>query len=506
MTPRPYFPAILAAFLMIASSLSVPASADPEAQPWVRVALATGARNVVVAATGSSRISVQLSSELLGTFDSPHTYTFEYSNGSVKWVESGQTQAGGFSMVCTTESGRLRYSGREYRRAIRVVACEGGVACVNVLPLEEYLWGVIPCEVPAGWPMEALKAQAVAARTYALRALEQYPDRPFDLYSTVLDQLYMGSGYETDRCTRACRETWGEVCTYAGAPIIAYYHACAGGWTASGSEMFGRDLPYLRAVPSRDAAVYRWVYRIAATDLQTSLRRAGYTLGSIQRVWVHRFSAEGRAAEIKIVHGDGVLLVGGSDLRRILGPSNIESTYFTVEGQEAPAIPAGAVTEQRYAPLRSVQPVERYSLLHPQVLVPLAVAAEMRGCAVITGEGTSRADGFLVIGSGGTREYADRIIWIAMPVRAGEIVEVAQCSSFTEPAFDFESPDVGIEVVEPAGGIGRPTGGMITFVGHGCGHGVGMSQHGARILAENGWDYAQILRYFYSGIELERYW
>jgi hypothetical protein len=134
-------------------------------------------------------------------------------------------------------------------------------------------------------------------------------------------------------------------------------------------------------------------------------------------------------------------------------------------------------------------------------------------CAVITGDETvastcesSSMRTFLVIGSGGIREYNDRMIWIAKPVRAGEIAEIAQCSSFTGPAFDFESPDEGIEVVEPAGGVGRPSGGTITFVGHGCGHGVGMSQHGARILAENGWSYEQILRYFYSGIELERYW
>ena len=387
---------------------------------------------------------------------------------------------------------------------------EGKLICVNVIPIEEYLWGVVPSEVPSTWPAETLRAQACAARTYALRALMQYPDRPFDVYSSVVDQVYKGASGEAEAATQACIDTSGVVCTFEGLPIIAYYHAASGGWTASGEEMFGRNLPYLRAVPSRDASIYRWTYRISTNSLASALRNAGHQVGNIQRVFVHRFSSEGRAEEVKIIHSSGVLIISGADLRSILEPQNLESTYFTVEGQAAPEIPdesAWVAQEQIYLS----NPIESYSFINPLIFVPFPVPALIDSCRIVSSESITSPGGFHVIGSDGEYEYTAGSIWIAEPSRVLDLTSNGYGSDFTFfPGLGTESyPDTSSEtftIADPGDGVGNPCNGSIVFVGHGCGHGVGMSQHGARILAESGWTFDQILKYFYTGVEIQRFW
>jgi peptidoglycan hydrolase-like amidase len=173
--------------------------------------------------------------------------TFTLSGSSVKLSGSRLAFPSGFSICCAEDSGRLQLNGRSYRGTIRVVVWNNKLACINALPIEEYLWGVVPCEVPDTWPQEVLRAQAVASRTYSFRALEQYPNRPFDVYSTTADQVYHGCSDEADSTTAACEDTLGQICMWDGKPIIAYYSSVAGGWTASSSEAFGQDYPYLRA-------------------------------------------------------------------------------------------------------------------------------------------------------------------------------------------------------------------------------------------------------------------
>ncbi|HDS31038.1 MAG TPA: SpoIID/LytB domain-containing protein [Firmicutes bacterium] len=389
---------------------------------------------------------------------------------------------------------------RTYRGNMRIAIWNGSLVCVNVLPIEEYLWGVVPGEVPNQWHIEVLKAQAVAARTYSLRALEQYPDRPFDVYSTVIDQAYEGAGWERESTTRACSETFGEVCVFNGTPIIAYYHAASGGWTASGWEMFGHDLPYLCPVQSRDSNVHRWVYRISPTELASALNRAGYSVGNIQRVWVHRFSYEGRADEVKIVHSSGVLLISGAELRPILGPANIKTTYFTVEGQTAPEIP----NTPNSGIGRTGSFPEKYSLANSQVLVPLPKPLRLSSWCVITGHGLQERNSIKVIGCDDSTEYIDGYVWTAEPSRAGN--PLSNPAGLPRSEFVFFGSDETDVIEDPGENIGIPINGMIVFKGTGMGHGVGMSQHGARILAESGWKYTEILTYFYTGIDINRFY
>ena len=487
------------------SSNQVNADAHLQSQPWIRVAVITGINSVTVSATGPSRLNEVGSSGSLEEFDSSHTYVFERSGSGVRLSGRSGDVTDGFSILCADDSGRLQLNGKTYRSMIRVIPWDDSLCVVNVLPIEEYIWGVVPCEVPPSWHVEALRAQAVAARTYSLRSLDQYPDRPFDVYSTVTDQVYNGCSWERESTTAACNDTFGEICSFDGVPIIAYFHAVSGGWTASGEEMFGRDLPYLRSVMSRDSAVHRWNYRISGSALANALRNRGHHTGTIQRVWVHRFSEEGRAEEIKIVHSDGVLLVSGADIRRALGPGNIQSTYFTVEGQSSPEIPDSS----SQSPDDSVDPenpFEKYSSVHPEVLVPLPRPVKIEDCFVLAAGSTLNTEEITVIGSSESRRYFGGYVWLAEPVRVGDL-QIAGLVLTNPQTFDTdENSDSNPVIDDPGANVGMPVGGSFIFAGTGMGHGVGMSQHGARIMAESGYGYSRILKYFYTGIEIERFW
>jgi stage II sporulation protein D len=498
--------------LIIFFAFLAPVIADGEtqSQPWIRVVILTDASSVSISASGPSCINQIMTTESILSFDTGHAYSFDISTGQTRLNGTGGMTSTGFSIIQRDESGRLTCNGRSYRGIMRVQVWEGKLICVNVVPIEQYLWGVVPSEVPDTWPTETLKAQAVAARTYALRALMQYPDRPFDVYSSVLDQVYHGASGESEETTQACIDTSGVACTYDGMPIIAYYHAASGGWTASGEEMFGRNLPYLRAVPSRDATVYRWTYRIATSSLKTALRNSGFQVGNIQRIYVHRFSPEGRAEEIKIIHSDGVLMISGAELRAALEPQNLESTYFTVEGQDAPEIPDES-TWSRTENAISTNSIEAYSYINPQIFIPYPVPMSISTCNIVSPDTIISPGTITVIGTEGEFVYTAGSIWVAQPERVSDLTTNSIASGFsyfpgTPPVCDPNTPDDAGTVCDPADGIGNPCNGTIVFVGHGCGHGVGMSQHGARILAEEGWTWDQILKYFYTGVELQNFW
>ncbi len=140
----------------------------------------------------------------------------------------------------------LSYGGREFRGDLRVAAVAGRLQLVNVVGLEAYLLGVVPGEMPKDWPLAALEAQAVAARTYAVGNIVR--GRPFDLYSDWRSQVYYGVASEAPGPTQAVRETRGQILTYDGAPAQTFYFSSSGGRTISALDAFGLDLPYLVSV------------------------------------------------------------------------------------------------------------------------------------------------------------------------------------------------------------------------------------------------------------------
>ena len=142
----------------------------------------------------------------------------------------------------------VKLNGRSYRGKIEVfVNASGRLTVVNVVPLEDYLLGVVPSELSLP-QLEAQKAQAIAARTYAVANINGYSERGFDMLPTVSSQVYKGVSIETKMGTQAVRETRGMIATYEGKPIMAYYTSTCGGRTENSENIFDHAEPYLRGV------------------------------------------------------------------------------------------------------------------------------------------------------------------------------------------------------------------------------------------------------------------
>jgi len=170
----------------------------------------------------------------------------------------------------------VNLNGKSYRGKIEVfVNSRGSLTVVNVVPLEDYLLGVVPAEL--GLPqLEAQKAQAVAARTYAMANVGNYGNKGFDMVPTVWSQVYKGVSIETAMGSRAVRETRGLVATYRGKPITAYYTSTCGGRTENGENIFGEALPYLRGVEcSLEGLKHFESFLIRTTRQSARLREEG---------------------------------------------------------------------------------------------------------------------------------------------------------------------------------------------------------------------------------------
>lgn len=150
------------------------------------------------------------------------------------------------------EQGFVYTKNKWYRGILRVKNVDNSLTVINDVCLENYVQGVLPAEMPSSWSKEALKAQAIAVRTYAVANYGKNSSKGFDLVDTQMDQVYDGIQAETERSNTAVLETNGIVMTYDNKPISAMYSSSAGGRTKSAMESFGNDIPYLQSVPSYD--------------------------------------------------------------------------------------------------------------------------------------------------------------------------------------------------------------------------------------------------------------
>jgi stage II sporulation protein D len=235
----------------------------------------------------------------------------------------------------------LRIGARAYRGAALVRPAADGVTAINVVDLEAYLLGVVPREIghrPAG-EIEAIKAQAVAARTYAVGNINGRASLGFDFYATVADQVYGGVADEDSIVSRGVRETRGEILTHNGRPIIAYYSSTCGGRTAAieDSWPWAAPQPYLRSVSDRipgsdeyycsTSNRFRWETEWTRAQLLEVLGEtlAAYTGGAVRNVervsdvrLVARNASE--RASIEVTADGRSHVVRADSVRRVLRP------------------------------------------------------------------------------------------------------------------------------------------------------------------------------------------
>lgn len=236
-------------------------------------------------------------------------------------------------------SGNITVDGTRYRGSMLLRPTTGGITVVNVVDLEAYLRAVVPLEIGGGRgpdETEAVKAQAIAARTYAVRQLGRREDLGFDYHGSVLDQAYGGLDVEDATAARAVEATRGLVLVYDGQPIEAYYHATCGGRTAAVEEVWAAEpRPYLRSVSDArpDGGWYcegsdrfrwtdEWDEEALLTTLSRAFRRRGRS-GAVTRVEsieITRRTHSGRAGELVIRTNLGEERVRGDSIRWVLRP------------------------------------------------------------------------------------------------------------------------------------------------------------------------------------------
>jgi stage II sporulation protein D len=256
------------------------------------------------------------------------------SIGARPWRTVGDTLS-----VTTSSDGRVRVGDRAYRGSLRLFrATDASLAVVNVLGLEEYLFGVVPCEIGPinSQTIEAAKAQAVAARSFTLTRLGKRKGLGHDLFDSYLrDQEYRGTQRETDLATQAVTATAGEVLMYAGAPAEALYHGNCGGATSNGSQPYlrsVRDTPGHRAHTKAfcaDSPSYSWQVTTSKESLDAVIARlAGLAGARVQSFRLDRDRQSGRVKYLEVTTTKGKARLQGADFRAGMGlkSQNFEMT------------------------------------------------------------------------------------------------------------------------------------------------------------------------------------
>jgi stage II sporulation protein D len=213
--------------------------------------------------------------------------------------------------------------GRAYRGQLHVSVVSGRLRAINVVGLEQYLYGVVPSEVPSTWPAEALKAQAVAARSYALSHLQA---GAFDLYDDVRSQVYLGIPHEKPSTNAAVDATAGRVLLYAGRVAKTFFFSTSGGRTMSAADAWGEVVPYLVSVPDPHDALSPYHDWGPFAYTATRLRRALKVPGELVDVRTTR-NRSGRAATVVATGTAGEATVSAADARQALG---LRSTWFEI--------------------------------------------------------------------------------------------------------------------------------------------------------------------------------
>jgi stage II sporulation protein D len=205
---------------------------------------------------------------------------------------------------------------------------------INELDFEDYIKGVVPAEMNSNWHLEALKVQAIAARTYALYQIRHGTNRDFDLFASTKDQVYRGRNAVNYAVVRAVEQTRDLIITYQGLPIFAAYHSTAAGPTEDASYVWAMDLPYLKGVECPfdiESPRYQWRTDVSLTFLEQRLREEAYLVGTIASIDPIGYSPSGRVAQVRILHSGGELFLRGEDLRRVVGYTTLASTMFDFE-------------------------------------------------------------------------------------------------------------------------------------------------------------------------------
>ncbi|PAB60887.1 SpoIID/LytB domain-containing protein [Anaeromicrobium sediminis] len=332
----------------------------------------------------------------------------------------------------------IKVNGQSYRGNIIVDRYyNSDLTIINELEIDEYLYGVLPKEISGSWPMEAQKAQAVAARNFTLVKLGSHRGLGFDLCDTTHCQVYGGFSVENSQSNRAIDETKDQTLTYNREPISAYYHSNSGGKTENMENVWSAKVEYIRSVEdpySIGAPNDSWEKVYSKNEIEDILNNGENYVGELKSIKIKTRAESGRVTELEIIGDKDEIILQKDKIRKVFGYNNIKSTWFNIKHD---GDMNKIALQQPYEDPKNVNMEKVY---------------------VISDEKTVKVKDELYIYNGETKGKVD----------------------FQNVSGDY------------------------LFVGRGWGHGLGMSQWGAKKMAEEGFSYEEILMFYYKNTLLER--
>lgn len=301
----------------------------PAAALDLKIAVQQGQSQVAVGSSTPAQI-LDGSGNLLGQLPSLQGYFATPANGAIDLADQQAYRL----IIKPTEGGFVYVDNRWYRGSVALIYTSEGILAVNTVDLEDYIASVVGKEVSPSWPQEVLKAQAVAARSYALFRRQKRRNPLFDLGNDQTYQVYKGLEGEAPSTHAAVQATTGQVLTHGGAVIEALFHASSGGHTENSEQVYGSNTPYLRGVQDFDQTVgnnpYRqWSETFSATELQQKFPG----LGRILALKPLDKTSTQRIKNLQVVGDQGTQTITGRKLRSALGSLKVKSTLFEIEPQ-----------------------------------------------------------------------------------------------------------------------------------------------------------------------------
>ncbi|MCR4817975.1 MAG: SpoIID/LytB domain-containing protein [Fretibacterium sp.] len=462
------------------------------------LAPAAGARDIYVRLSQAGRFSIASDGNLTL---SGKGKTVKLGKTASLSVKGGRMTVGKTSLslpVRITSKGLLRFNGRKYRGAFMVTQKAG---LMNVLDVEEYLRGVLPAEVGSDWPPEALRAQAIISRTYALRQSLSRAKKGYDVVDSVSDQVYRGAGVETARTNQAVSSTAFLIVAYGKELAFTPFHSDSGGYTANNAHVWGAKIPYLTGVAEPVAYTSpnsTWSAKISRRAVEKAVAKAagGKNIAPITEVRVSEVDKGGRAVNMTFVGKKGTRTLRASQFRLAVGAKLLKSTMLKPS--------ASAASKRAAAPRPQVSAASR----------PVSAPARGNSGSLTLAEAKQLSE----MMSGGTFTTLEIIDILSHPEKKRHYYDLGLQRTGRKPSVAPEKKKIPSRPVSPVkpkpsapetpdirGFRVARSGDNFLFYGRGWGHGVGLSQWGARTLAKSGWTAERILTYYYPGTTVRRY-
>jgi len=382
--------------------------------------------------------------------------------------------AGGYGLISANpdiDSRIIKIGGTSYRDGVcfgaysSSSAYPGMLGVANYITLEHYIWGVVNSELGYYNPMEALKAQAIACRSFTLANLNKHGGGAisFDLCFRTHCQAYGGVGSEKEQTTQACKDTKGIVIGYDGDVACAYFHAYNGGYTMNSEDVWTASIGYLRAVRDEYTSVHNWSTSFSFEELREKLEASGRTIGTIYSVKVGQRLDNGAVNQLIFEGSEGKVYLNKNSIMDML---SLKSRWFSMGANDY--LPAGLAEGTS-----NTQTVQENASMY-----------------VVSSGGTSKVDNNIYIVS--EHEYSQNSIE-GLVVYDGRSYTSLVVNSITQEISTAGTPSFTDEIC---------SGGMIYLSGVGFGHGVGLCQTGMVNRANAGFTCEDIIKAYLTGAEL----